>query len=135
MARQQILHTDDAPHLEAVVDESMLHRVVGSPAVMEAQLVRLLELSDLSNVTLRMIRYEAGAPPAWNKFIILGFAPSAVSDVVFIESLTGHLYLEDPRDVETYTMTFRTLVQLAASPDATREIIVATIPSYRARAS
>jgi len=39
----------------AVVDESVLHRVVGSPAVMQAQLERLLELSDLPNVTLRVI--------------------------------------------------------------------------------
>jgi len=135
MARQHILYARDAPHFEAVVDESMLYRVVGSPAVMEAQLVRLLELSDLSNVTLRMIPYEAGALPALNKFIILGFASPAVSDVVFIESLTGHLYLEDPREVETYKLTFRTLVQLAADPDSTREIIAAMIPSYRARAS
>jgi Domain of unknown function (DUF5753) len=83
-----------------------------------------------------VIPYEAGALPAGNnKFIILGFAQPAISDVVFIEGLTGDLYLEDPRDVETYNLTFRTLVQLAASPDATREIIAAMIPSYRARAS
>jgi transcriptional regulator with XRE-family HTH domain len=134
MARQQVLHAETAPHLEAVVDESVLHRVVGSPGVMQAQLEQLLELSDLPNVTLRVIPYEAGALPAGNnKFIILGFA--AIPDVVFIEGLTGDLYLEDPRDVETYVMTFRTLVQLAASPEATRGIIAAMIPSYRARAS
>jgi transcriptional regulator with XRE-family HTH domain len=136
MARQQLLHAETAPHFEAVVDESVLHRVVGSMDVMQAQLERLLELSDLPNVTLRVIPYEAGALPAGNnKFIILGFAQPAVSDVVFIEGLTGDLYLEDPRDVETYNMTFRTLVALAASPDATRGIIAAMIPSYRARAS
>jgi transcriptional regulator with XRE-family HTH domain len=134
MARQQRLHSGDAPLFEAVVDESVLHRVVGSPAVMQAQLERLLELSDLPNITLRVIPYEAGALPAGNnKFIILGFAKPAISDVVFIEGLTGDLYLEDPRDVEIYSTTFRTLVQLAASPDATRGIIAAMIPSYRAR--
>jgi transcriptional regulator with XRE-family HTH domain len=136
MARQQLLQAETAPHFEAVVDESVLHRVVGSPGVMQAQLERLLAMSDLPNVTLRVIPYEAGALPAGNnKFIILGFAQPAISDVVFIEGLTGDLYLEDPRDVEIYIMTFRTLVQLAASPDTTREIIAAMIPSYRARAS
>jgi hypothetical protein len=100
---------------------------------MQAQLERLLELSDLSHVTLRVIRYQAGALPAGNnKFIILGFAQPAVSDIVFVEGLTGDLYLDDPRDVETYQLTFRTLVQLAASPGATRDIIAALIPSYRA---
>jgi transcriptional regulator with XRE-family HTH domain len=135
MTRQQLLFSDVPPRFEAVVDESVLHRVVGSPAVMQAQLERLLELSDLSHVTLRVIPYQAGALPAGNnKFIILGFAQPAVSDIVFVEGLTGDLYLDDPRDVETYQLTFRTLAQLAASPGATRDIIAAMIPSYRAQA-
>jgi transcriptional regulator with XRE-family HTH domain len=134
MARQQLLHSANAPQFEAVVDESVLHRVVGSPAVMQAQLERLLELSDLPNVTLRVIPYEAGALPAGNnKFIILGFAQPTVSDIVFIEGLTGDLYLEDSRDVEIYSTTFRTLVQLAASPDETHNIIAAMIPRYQAQ--
>jgi len=136
IARQQLLHAESAPRFEAVVDESVLHRVVGSPAIMQAQLERLLELSDLPNVTLRVIPYEAGALPAGNnKFIILRFALPSVSDVVFIEGLTGDLYLEDPRDIEIYNTTFRTLAGLSASPDVTRDIIRALIPGYRASAS
>ena len=136
MTRQQLLYTNDPPRFEAVVNESVLHRVVGNPAVMQGQLERLLELSDLPNVTLQVIPYEAGALPAGNnKFIILGFPQATVSDIVFIEGLTGDLYLDDPRDVEIYQLTFRTLTQLAASPDATRDIIAAMIPGYRARAS
>ena len=131
MARQQLLHTERAPLFEAVVDESVLHRVVGSRAVMRAQLERLLELAELPSVTLRVIPYDAGALPAGNnKFIILRFASPAVKDVVYIEGLTGDLYLDEPSDVETYNTTFRTLVQLAASPHETREIIDAMIPTY-----
>ena len=132
MARQQLLHGEDAPQFEAVVDESVLHRVVGRRAVMRDQLVRLLELSELPNVTLRVIPYEAGALPAGNnKFIILRFASPDVRDVVFIEGLTSDLYLDDPGDLETYNTTFRTLMQLAASPGETREIIAAMVPAYR----
>lgn len=132
MARQQILHGEDPPQFEAVVDESVLHRIVGSRAVMRDQLVRLLELSELPNVTLRVIPYEAGALPAGNnKFIILRFASPDVTDIVFIEGLTGDLYLDESEEVETYNTTFRTLVQLAASPGETREIIAAMVPTYR----
>ena len=134
MTRQRILVRENPPHFEAVVDESVLHRVVGSPAVMAAQLERLLELAELPSVTLRVIPYGAGALPAGNnKFIILSFALPTVSDVVFIEGLTGDLYIEDSRDVETYNLTFRTLVRLAADPEATRKIISAMIPAYRAQ--
>jgi transcriptional regulator with XRE-family HTH domain len=136
MVRQQLLFSERPPRFEAVVDESVLHRVVGSEAIMRAQLERLLELCALPCVTLRVIPYEAGALPSGNnKFIILGFAQPTVSDVIFIEGLTGDLYLDDPYEVEVYNTTFRTLVHLAASPDATREIISAMITSYRARRS
>jgi transcriptional regulator with XRE-family HTH domain len=132
MVRQQLLQAENGPHFEAVVDESVLHRVVGSPAVMHAQLERLLELSELPNITLRVIPYEAGALPAGNnKFIILGFAQPAVSDIVFVEGLTGDLYLEDPRDVEIYNTTYRTLVQLASGTDETRDIIAERLRTYR----
>ena len=132
MARQQLLDRENAPHFEAVIDESALHRVVGRPAVMRAQLERLLELSERPNVALRVIPYKAGGLPAGNRFIILRFASAEVKDVVFIEieGLTGDMYLDDPDEVETYNTTFRTLVQLAASSEKTRAIIAAMIPSY-----
>ena len=132
IARQQRLFSEHPPRFEAVVDESVLHRVVGSPAIMRAQLERLLELSDLPHVTLRVIPYDAGALPSGNnKFIILRFAQPTVPDVVFIEGLTGDLYLEEPHDVEIYSTTFRALAQLAAEPDITRDIIMTMIASYR----
>jgi transcriptional regulator with XRE-family HTH domain len=128
MTRQQLLYHENGPRFEAVVDQSVLHRVVGSRDVMRAQLERLLELSALPSVTLRVIPYEAGALPAGNnKFIILSFMQPAVPDVVFIEGLTGDLYLEDPADVEAYKATYRTLVHLAADPDVTRDNLVALI--------
>jgi transcriptional regulator with XRE-family HTH domain len=132
--QQQFLDRGDTPRFEAVVDESVLHRVVGNRTIMRAQLERLLELSGQPNITLRVIPYEAGALPVGNnKFIILKFASADVRDVVFIEGLTGDLYLDEPGDVETYSIAFRTLVELAKSPKETREVIAAMIPGYRGR--
>jgi hypothetical protein len=136
IARQQHLFSEHAPRFEAVVDESVLHRVVGSPAVMRAQLERLLELTDLPGVTLRVIPYQAGALPSGNnKFIILRFAQPAVSDVVFVEDLTRDHYIDDPHELEVYNTTFRTLTQLAASPDTTQKMIAAMLAHYSARPS
>jgi transcriptional regulator with XRE-family HTH domain len=133
MTRQKLLLSDDPPRFEAVVDEAVLHRVVGSPAIMREQMEHLLALSGRSNLTLRVIPYGAGALPAGNnKFIILRMPLPAVSDVVFVEGLTGDLYLEDPDDVGVYSATFRALVQLSASPDTTREMIAAMIARYGA---
>jgi hypothetical protein len=130
MARQRLLRAEHAPRFEAVIEESALHRMAGSRAVMRAQLERLLELSELPNVTLRVFCYDAGALPTANKFIILRFASPDVKDTVYIEGLTGDLYLDEPAEVHAYDATFRTLAGLAASPDETRGIIAAMIPRY-----
>ena len=132
--QQQFLDREDAPRFEAVVDESALYRVVGSRSIMRAQLERLLELSGQPGITLRVIPYEAGALPAGNtKFIILRLASAEVKDVVYIEGLTDEFWVHEPDKVEIYKTAFRTLVELAKSPDETREVIAEMIPSYRGR--
>jgi transcriptional regulator with XRE-family HTH domain len=129
LVRQRILsRLENPPRFQAVVDESVLHRIVGSPAVMRAQLAHLLEASGWPNVDLRVIPYDAGALPGGNnKFIILKFDKPSVPDVVFIEGLTRDDYLDEPQDVRTYNDTFRTLSELAVSADSTRAIIASMI--------
>jgi transcriptional regulator with XRE-family HTH domain len=134
IARQRLLFSRGAPHFEAVLDESVLHRVVGSPAVMLGQLRQLLEMSQLPNVTIRVVPYDTGIVPAGvNKFIVLHFALPDLPDVVFIEELTGHRYLEDPGDIDTYGTIFRLLLSLSADPEASAAIILARLTAYEAR--
>ena len=63
MARQQLLFSERVPHFEAVVDESVLHRVVGSQAIMRGQLERLLELSDLPRGRFSLRTTNVGRRP------------------------------------------------------------------------
>jgi transcriptional regulator with XRE-family HTH domain len=130
--QKRILRSPGAPRFEAVVEESVLHRVVGSPAIMTAQLEHLLTLSEHPSISLRVIPYSAGALPSGNnKFIILTFVLPSVADVVFIEGLTGDLYLDDPTDVEIYRATFRRLTEIATSPAESRELISRRITYFR----
>jgi transcriptional regulator with XRE-family HTH domain len=134
MARQDRLISGAIPSFATVLDESVLHRVVESPAVMMAQLRQLLDRSRLPNVTIRVVPYDAGAVPAGvNKFIVLRFARPGIDDVVFIEDLTTHRYLTTPDDVETYSVIFRTLTNLSADPDASMAMIRAKLISYESR--
>ncbi len=133
MARQQrVFSAKDPPHFHAILEASVLHRVVGSRAVMRAQLQRLLEMSELPNVTVKVVRYEAGPLPVPNnKFIILSFATLALPDVVFIEGLTGDLYIDRKQDTDIYSNAFHALDRLAASRGETRGIITAIMRSHR----
>ena len=131
MARQDRLLSGAIPDFTAVLDESVLHRVVGSPAVMLAQLRQLLEMAQLSNVTIRIVPYDAGMVPAGvNKFIILRSARPDIADMVLIEDLTAHRYLEAPNDVETYSAIFQTLTDLSADPAASKAMILAKLTAY-----
>jgi hypothetical protein len=100
---------------------------------MRTQLEHLLELSEQPAITVRVIPYSAGALPAPNnKFIILRFASPNVADTVFVEGLTRVDYLDDPAEVEVYSTTFRTLMDLAAGPAETRHIIAGMLPQAQA---
>ena len=64
LRRQDRLTQDPPLRFWVVLDEAALHRVIGGPAVMEAQLRHLVELSQLPNVILQVIPFSAGAHPA-----------------------------------------------------------------------
>jgi len=134
MDRQRILYSQEPPAFAAVLDESVLHRVVESPAVMLAQLTKLHEMSQLPNVSIKVVPFDAGVVPAGvNKFVILRFAKPDIADFVHIEDLADHRYLEAPNDVDTYIAIFRRLTSLGADTDASRAMIVAKLTAFASR--
>jgi transcriptional regulator with XRE-family HTH domain len=135
MARQRLLASREGPIFVAVLDESVLHRVVGNPAVMLSQLKQLIDMAQWPNVTIRVVPYDAGVVPAGvNKFVILRSSLPDIADIVLIEELAGHHhYIEDPGDVEMYVAAFRTLVDLSADPDASLAMILARLTVYELR--
>ncbi|WP_460363351.1 Scr1 family TA system antitoxin-like transcriptional regulator [Actinocorallia lasiicapitis] len=51
------------------------------------------------------------------------FAESASTDVVYIDSMAGDLFLEEERDVSRYTVMFEHLRAIALSPAASAALI------------
>jgi transcriptional regulator with XRE-family HTH domain len=134
MDRQRLLRAPEPPAFTAVLDESVLHRVVESTAVMLAQLRKLLEMSRLPHVSIRIVPFDAGVVPAGvNKFIILRFVKSDIADVVLLENLTDHRHLGTSNDVETYSSIFQKLIELSADPDASMAMILAKLTAYESR--
>jgi len=132
--RQRLLAAAAGPRFVAVLDESVLHRVVGSPSVMVAQLRQILEMSRLPNVTIRIVPYDAGTVVSGvNKFIILRFALADIPDIVLIEDLTDHQYVDGADDVAVYNTTFQRLLSLSADPVASRAMVLAKVTAYELR--
>jgi transcriptional regulator with XRE-family HTH domain len=134
MKRQQLLARSDAPQLWAVVDEAALRRTMGSPAVMAAQLEHLIKASELPNVTLQVLPFHVGTHAAEaGAFTILRFPEPDLPDVVYIEQLTGALYLDKRDDVDAYMAAVDRLSVESTPPRGTVEtlskILQETTPS------
>ncbi|MEU0536169.1 DUF5753 domain-containing protein, partial [Amycolatopsis tolypomycina] len=124
MERQPLLTKDKPLKLWAVVDEAALRRVVGGPAVMAAQLRQLAELASAPNITLQVIRFGAGAHPGMpGQFILLDFADPADTDLIYIDSMAGDLFLESEADISRYRSIFDNLVAVALSPNDSVSLI------------
>jgi DNA-binding XRE family transcriptional regulator len=124
MARQQILTHSDPPHLWFVIDEAVLRRPTGSPAVMCAQLTRLIDVTSEPNVTLQVLPFTAGAHHAmYGMFYLLRFPAAELPDIIYGENLTSAFYLDKPTDVATYTEALDRLCAQAAPADKTATIL------------
>lgn len=114
--RQEVLVREDPPRLAAIIDEAVLHRVVGDSAVMRVQLQRVVEAAALPHVIVQVLPYSAGAHPALDStFNVLSFVPP-VSEVVYVEGLVGQIYLERPHDVMRYKQVFDQLCAMSLNP-------------------
>jgi transcriptional regulator with XRE-family HTH domain len=123
MRRQSILTREPPLRLSAVLDEAVLHRVVGGPEVMRAQLDHLMESAKLPYVTIQVIPFSRGAHPAMDSmFDILEFGAAAPA-VVCVEGLMGQLYLERPQDIQRYWKVYEYLRTAALSPKESIELV------------
>jgi len=124
MARQSILTQDDPPAVWMVLDEATLRRPVGGPKVMHQQLQHLAEMGSVRNVTLQVLPYAAGEHPGLDGgFSIIGFPERADPDVVYIETTTSDLYLEEADAIDRYTLLFDHIRAVALSPAESTEFI------------
>jgi transcriptional regulator with XRE-family HTH domain len=124
MSRQALLDRDDPPELRVLLDEAVLQRPVGGPAVMAAQLRRLLEDAERPAVTLRVLPIATGAHAGMDgPFTIFGFPAPAEPDVVALDSAADALYLEGPEDLRRYRRVFERLLPAALPPEESTAFI------------
>ena len=123
MARQQRLVEENPPALWAVIDQAALHRPIGSVEIMRDQLLRLVDLAALPNITVQVLPYTAGAHAALTcPFIILEFHNDPT--VVYLESLTDGIYLDKASEINRYTLVFDHIRATALSEQKSVDLIV-----------
>jgi transcriptional regulator with XRE-family HTH domain len=124
MERQQVLTRANPLKLWAILDEAALHRVVGGRKTMQDQLRRLVEAIDQPHVTLQVIPFSQGAHAGMpGSFVLMDFVDPMDTDLIYIDSMAGDLFLESDADISRYSMIFDTLRAVALSPDDSTALI------------
>ena len=115
--RQDLLTRASPPRIWSVMDEAVLRRPVGGPGVMRGQLRHLTEVARLPQVTLQVVPFALGGHAgAGGSFTVLRFQEQFLPDVVYVEQLTGAVYLEQRADVEHYLEVMDQLSTEALTP-------------------
>ncbi|WBB79856.1 helix-turn-helix transcriptional regulator [Micromonospora sp. WMMD882] len=117
MTRQEALHRQPNPlRLHAILSEASLRNEVGGPEVLREQLEHLVTVSRLPNITIQVLRFEAGAHLAITSgFALLTFEQDE-PPLGYVETLAGELFLESSRDLARVTAAYDNLRMLARSP-------------------
>jgi transcriptional regulator with XRE-family HTH domain len=124
MERQRILAQPSPPDLWLVLTESVVRIRVGGPAVMRAQLRHLVEVAERPNVTLQVLPFTTPAHVhPISPFTILEFPDAADPTVVYLEHLSGSLFLEAEDEVSRYTVVFDHLRAEALGTTASLDLI------------
>lgn len=117
MRRQELLEQKNPPRFRELLDEAALRRQVGGPAVMCAQLDRIVERVREGKVTVQIIPFDAGAHASpESNFTYLEFGDSSITNMVQVEGLVGNLYQERPSELERYREALESLRDAALSP-------------------
>ncbi|MER8043488.1 helix-turn-helix transcriptional regulator [Streptomyces sp. NPDC094032] len=125
MERQSLLTREDAPKFWVIMDETVFRRPVGDgPEVMRAQLDRLLEASELPNVTLQIAEFGSGHHPGtYGPFVLFRFAMPELPDMVYSEYLTGAVYLDARPEVASHLEVMDRMAAQAATAQRTKEVL------------
>jgi len=104
MRRQQVLEGDNPPRYRVLLDEAVLHRRVGGPGLMAAQLDKVLDAAQTGKATIQIIPFDAGVLAAQDSnFVLLEFGEeSDITPIVFVEGLTGNQYFERSAHIGRY---------------------------------
>ena len=122
--RRELVSSENAPEFSFILDESVVHRVVGSRAVTGRQFMHLAEVAERSNVTVQIVPFTAGLHPGMtNSFEVVQFADTPEENIVFLEGPRDDSIVDDAEEVRDQLESFGRVAALALSPSASVDLL------------
>ncbi|MCX2731162.1 helix-turn-helix transcriptional regulator [Saccharopolyspora sp. NFXS83] len=130
--RQGILHKATPVELTAYLDESVLTRPVGGPAVTGGQLRHLLRCAEAPNITVRVLPTDLGVHAGLGgPFTFIEFSHGIAT--VLLESQECGLLLDGPERVASFRDSVDDLDRVALGATESRALIVGYAAKFEDR--
>lgn len=115
--RREVLTREDPPAVRVLLGEAALHQQVAGEDALHDQLQHLVTVSELPNVSIRIVPFSAGAH--WMLGVGFTYLRLAAPEFtrVYIEGLTDATYIHEPDETVIYQQGFDTV--WSAAPDET----------------
>lgn len=132
LRRQRVLDRPRPTRLTTVLDEAVLSRMIGGPAVMAEQCLHLLQQAEAAHVTIQIVPFDAETHAAEGVgFTVFEFDDDVVTPIVFTEQLSRSTFVDDPEEVAVYRAALAGAQRVALTPDHSLELIAARAAALR----
>ncbi|WP_431774972.1 helix-turn-helix domain-containing protein [Streptomyces cucumeris] len=128
LRRREVMEKDSPPLLWCVLNEACLRTVVGGAVVMAAQLAHLLKEAESPHITLQVLPFAVGAPPAAESFTLLTFDEEP--NIAYADTATAGQLIDSPEAVASATATYDRLRAAALHPDGSLSMIRRVMEEY-----
>jgi transcriptional regulator with XRE-family HTH domain len=122
LARQTIFDKPDPPYLWVVLDELVLHRLIGSPKVTYDQLVHLADMSERSCISVQIVPASVGAHAGLACAFMIG-SVDGEPDLLLLEAVEDQT-LRDAEVIRKAAVAFDLVRGDALPRSASRDLIL-----------
>lgn len=124
MRRRTVIEGPTPIPYEAVIHEAALRIRVGDRAAAQAQLIRVLELSEADHVTVRVIPFDLdGFAGAWSTMMYVGGSVPKL-DTVVRDAPHGTALVESEAQLGAFRTLFRKVEAVSLEPERSRDFIL-----------
>ncbi|MQY07338.1 DUF5753 domain-containing protein [Actinomadura macrotermitis] len=130
LARQAaVFEKDRPPEFSVIINWVVLEQLVGSPEIMREQLARLVEISELPHVNVRVVEKSAGVHVGYDGSLVILTVDAR--DIAYADATHGGELVTDPKEVEDFAIRYDRIGHIAAPVGPSRAVILRAMEMYQ----
>ncbi|WP_345941005.1 DUF5753 domain-containing protein [Streptomyces sp. SID4917] len=130
LERAKTLQDSAEPAVWTVLDEAVLHRMIGGPAVMAEALRHIATLGRRRRIIVQVLRFTAGGHPAIDGALQLMSFSDGAPTLAYLKCFASGQLVDDPETLAQYELAFSLTAASALSPPDSLDLIESMAESY-----